>query len=141
MEQKSKLQLIGELMADLIAEFGGSWTFVLGFATILICWVGYNVLSLHPFDPYPFIFLNLILSTIAAFQAPIIMMSQNRQSEKDRLLLNEDYRLGQETVQQLKEMNKQLRELVRLLEEDGNPGGGGGNAKVLRPFEEKNLEE
>lgn len=143
MDQKSKVKIIGELLADLIAEFGGSWTFVLGFSAILLFWISYNLLSLRPFDPYPFIFLNLILSTLAAFQAPIIMMSQNRQSEKDRLLLNEDYRIGQETVKQLKDMNRQLKELVRLLEEDNGPNGsgGGGNAKVLRPFDEKNLED
>lgn len=141
MDQKSKLKLIGELLADIIAEFGGSWTFIIGFCVILVTWALYNLLSVSPFDPYPFIFLNLILSTLAAFQAPIIMMSQNRQNEKDRKLLNEDYRLGLETVQQLKDMNRQLRELVRLLEEDSDPSGGGGNAKILRPFDEKNLED
>jgi uncharacterized membrane protein len=81
-------------LADKVAAIGGSWAFIGGFSAILVLWIGLNV-GLKPFhlsfDPYPFIFLNLILSTVAALQAPVIMMSQNRQATKDRLNAEHDY--------------------------------------------------
>jgi uncharacterized membrane protein len=83
-----------ERMADQVASVGGSWTFIFGFAATLVVWVSTNLiltLSDRAFDPYPFIFLNLILSMIAAVQAPIIMMSQNRQAAKDRAAAEHDY--------------------------------------------------
>jgi uncharacterized membrane protein len=83
-------------LADRVAEVGGSWGFIFGFAAFLLTWIGLNVLLLGPFwhrafDPYPFIFLNLILSMLAAIQAPVIMMSQNRAAIKDRLAAEHDY--------------------------------------------------
>ena len=82
-------------MADRVAAIGGSWTFIFGFFAVLIVWVGLNVVLLKPvhleFDPYPFIFLNLVLSMVAAIQAPVIMMSQNRQAKKDRAAAEHDY--------------------------------------------------
>ncbi|WP_269714128.1 DUF1003 domain-containing protein [Caulobacter sp. NIBR2454] len=81
-------------LADRVAAVGGSWGFIGGFAAALILWVGINLLLRpwgHAFDPYPFIFLNLILSTVAAIQAPIIMMSQNRQAARDRAAAEHDY--------------------------------------------------
>ncbi|MDG2523575.1 DUF1003 domain-containing protein [Caulobacter segnis] len=81
-------------LADKVAAIGGSWGFIFGFAAALILWMGANLLLKplgHAFDPYPFIFLNLILSTLAAIQAPIIMMSQNRQAERDRVAAEHDY--------------------------------------------------
>ena len=81
----------GQRLADSMAAFGGSWTFLIGFAAALAIWVGFNLLSLSAPDPYPFIFLNLLLSMLAAVQAPIIMMSQNRQAAKDRLVTSHDY--------------------------------------------------
>ena len=85
----------GERLADKVALFGGSWTFILAFAVALILWAGVNTFILHrPFDPYPFIFLNLLLSMLAAIQAPVIMMSQNRQSVKDRLDAAHDYEVN-----------------------------------------------
>ena len=86
----------GQRMADRVASFGGSWTFVLIFCGILLTWIATNVflLARHPFDPYPFILLNLFLSMIAAMQAPIIMMSQNRQAVKDRLDASHDYEVN-----------------------------------------------
>lgn len=86
----------GERLADRVAEFGGSWSFIIVFAAILIVWVALNsaVLAASAFDPYPYIFLNLLLSMIAAIQAPIIMMSQNRQSAKDRLATKHDYEIN-----------------------------------------------
>jgi len=82
----------GERIADRVAEFGGSWTFIGLFALVLVAWVVSNSLWLrHPFDPYPYIFLNLMLSMLAAIQAPVIMMSQNRHAAKDRADAENDY--------------------------------------------------
>jgi uncharacterized membrane protein len=89
---------LGARAADAVASFGGSWTFILLFATVLVVWVGLNVLLLARwnavFDPYPFILLNLFLSMLAAVQAPIILMSQNRQAQKDRLHAEHDYEVN-----------------------------------------------
>jgi uncharacterized membrane protein len=86
----------GGRMADRMAEFGGSWRFVLLFMGLLTLWVVVNSLAVlwRPIDPYPFIFLNLILSCVAALQAPIIMMSQNRQEKRDRLRADQDYKVN-----------------------------------------------
>jgi uncharacterized membrane protein len=82
----------GERIADKVAKFGGSWTFIGLFAFVLVAWVVANSLWLrHPFDVYPFVFLNLLLSMLAAVQAPVIMMSQNRQAAKDRADAENDY--------------------------------------------------
>jgi uncharacterized membrane protein len=93
-DQKEKLEAretieekltYGQRLADKIAQFGGSWTFLIIFGLALLSWMALNILQLiKPWDPYPFILLNLCLSTVAAVQAPIIMMSQNRQTERDR---------------------------------------------------------
>ena len=89
---------LGQRAADAVANFGGSWTFISLFAAVLVLWVGLNsfVLAQHgkAFDPYPYILLNLFLSMLAAIQAPIILMSQNRQSEKDRLHAEHDYEVN-----------------------------------------------
>ncbi|MDO6963172.1 DUF1003 domain-containing protein [Rhizobium alvei] len=87
---------VGERLADSIARVGGSWAFIIGFLTFLAFWVISNTLLLTAdrFDPYPFIFLNLVLSMLAAIQAPIIMMSQNRQSERDRFMAAKDYEVN-----------------------------------------------
>ena len=86
----------GERLADAIARVGGSWTFILGFLGFLVLWAGLNVwlLAGHAFDPYPFVFLNLILSMLAAVQAPVIMMSQNRQAAHDRADATHDYEVN-----------------------------------------------
>ena len=133
----------GERLADRVARFGGSWTFILLFCAVLATWVVLNVAMLaHPFDPYPFIFLNLLLSMLAAVQAPVIMMSQNRQATKDRLDAAHDYAvnlkaemeimalhdkldaLRSEQLQLLiQQQNDQLQLVRRLLERlDGTPG-------------------
>ncbi|MES2517322.1 MAG: DUF1003 domain-containing protein [Bacteroidota bacterium] len=93
LEQQSTF---GERIADKIAEFGGSWKFILMFLGVLISWIIINVFFFHEhgFDPYPFILLNLVLSCLAAFQAPVIMMSQNRQSFKDRERANHAYQVN-----------------------------------------------
>ncbi|MDB5523236.1 MAG: hypothetical protein JWM58_999 [Rhizobium sp.] len=86
----------GQKLADSIARVGGSWSFIIAFGCFLFVWVGINTIVLfsHAFDPYPFIFLNLILSMLAAIQAPIIMMSQNRQTERDRFMAAKDYEVN-----------------------------------------------
>jgi uncharacterized membrane protein len=88
----------GDRIADRVAQFGGSWTFILLFVALLIAWVVLNGLlmigRLKAFDPYPFVFLNLILSTVAALQAPIILMSQNRQANRDRVAAGLDYEVN-----------------------------------------------
>ncbi|KAK0351431.1 hypothetical protein LTR94_024977, partial [Friedmanniomyces endolithicus] len=88
-------QTFGERLADRVAAFGGSWTFLIAFGLFLMVWTGANLLlGRDGFDPYPFIFLNLMLSMVAAAQAPIIMMSQNRQAQKDRLDAGNDYQVN-----------------------------------------------
>jgi uncharacterized membrane protein len=86
----------GDRLADHVAAIGGSWGFIIGFAVFLAAWAALNVVVLvdRAFDPYPFIFLNLLLSMLAALQAPIIMMSQNRQAAKDRLAAALDYEVN-----------------------------------------------
>jgi len=87
---------LGERLADRVAEFGGSWTFIVIFGLILVAWVLLNswILVGSAFDPFPFVFLNLILSMLAAIQAPVIMMSQNRYAAKDRLAAAHDYEVN-----------------------------------------------
>jgi uncharacterized membrane protein len=86
----------GQRLADQVAEFGGSWTFIILFGFFLLVWalVNSTLLMVHPVDPFPYIFLNLILSMIAALQAPVIMMSQNRQAARDRLAAANDYEVN-----------------------------------------------
>ena len=93
---KDTAPTLGERWADKVAEFGGSWTFIILFMIMMIVWIGLNswVLFFQPFDPYPYIFLNLVLYCIAALQAPIIMMSQNRQEAKDRIRAEKDYHIN-----------------------------------------------
>jgi len=90
-EFKEQLTL-GEGISDKVAEFGGSWKFILSFMVVLLSWITFNSLAflIKPIDPFPFILLNLILSCIAALQAPVIMMSQNRQEAKDRMRSKQD---------------------------------------------------
>lgn len=110
----------GQRLADKVAEFGGSWTFIMLFALVLVAWVVANTVALA-FDPYPFIFLNLVLSMLAAVQAPIIMMSQNRQAARDRLDAAHDYEVNLKAeieIMALHEKFDQLRsnELKALIE-------------------------
>ncbi len=92
----SRAQSRGDRLADALARVGGSWNFIIGFIVFLAIWVIANavLLSTHAFDPYPFIFLNLVLSMVAAVQAPVIMMSQNRQAERDRIDASHDYEVN-----------------------------------------------
>ncbi|HWU61238.1 MAG TPA: DUF1003 domain-containing protein [Ensifer sp.] len=102
----------GQRLADRVAEFGGSWTFILLFAAVLALWLGSNVLAAsHAFDPYPFIFLNLILSMLAAVQAPVIMMSQNRHAVKDRIDAAHDYEVNLKAEIEIMALHDKLDEM------------------------------
>ncbi len=122
----SEQMTYGQRMADRVASFGGSWTFISIFAAVMVVWVGLNSFVLvtlrKAFDPYPYILLNLVLSMLAAIQAPIILMSQNRQAAKDRLSAEHDYEVNlkseleimtlHEKLDSLRE--KQWRELIAM---------------------------
>ena len=109
---------VGERMADKVAEFGGSWTFIMLFACFLLSWALINtvVLLKNAFDPYPYIFLNLLLSMLAAIQAPIIMMSQNRQSKRDRLDAEIDHEVNVRSELTLYHLNKQIHRIEDKLD-------------------------
>lgn len=103
----------GDKMSDSFAKFAGSWTFIISFTIVLISWIVINVMFLkHPFDPFPFILLNLVLSCIAAIQAPIIMMSQNRQEEKDRLRSQNDYKVNLKSELIIEDLHKKIDQLI-----------------------------
>jgi uncharacterized membrane protein len=104
----------GQRIADKIATFGGSWTFILTFFFLLLCWISINVvvLSSEPFDPYPFILLNLILSCLAAIQAPVIMMSQNRKEAKDRVRNEHDYKINLKAELEIRLLHEKLDHLM-----------------------------
>ncbi len=108
MKHKKENLTIGQRTADKIATFGGSWTFIISFFTILAVWIAFNVYALHNkgFDPYPFILLNLILSCLASIQAPIIMMSQNRQEEKDRERAEWDLKINEKAESEIRVISK-----------------------------------
>ena len=100
----------GQKVSDKVAQFGGSWRFIILFAVVLTLWIIYNVLAVgnYQFDPYPFILMNLILSTIAALQAPIIMMSQNRTEEKDRMRGENDYLINLKAEIQIRSLQQKM---------------------------------
>jgi uncharacterized membrane protein len=103
---------VGQRVADSVAAFGGSWTFIIVFGAVLVAWVIANTaLLLRPFDPYPYILLNLFLSMIAALQAPVIMMSQNRQAAKDRLDAALDYEVNLKAELEVAGLHVKLDEL------------------------------
>ena len=100
----------GGRVADRVASFGGSWTFIMIFGAVLLLWIVVNSLILmqRPFDPYPFILLNLVLSCLAAIQAPVILMSQNRQEAKDRLRAEHDYRVNLKAELEIRHVNAKI---------------------------------
>ncbi|MEN9610279.1 MAG: hypothetical protein RLZZ628_1093 [Bacteroidota bacterium] len=102
----------GQRLSDKIALFGGSWTFIISFFLFLMCWMLINSVVKNGFDTYPFIFLNLILSCLAAIQAPIIMMSQNRQSEKDRLHAYSDYKTNLKSEVEIRMLHEKIDHLM-----------------------------
>ena len=98
----------GARVADKVASFGGSWTFLGFFAAFMLGWMFLNTTTDHPADPYPFILLNLVLSCLAAAQAPVIMMSQNRQHERDRFDARQDYEVNLRAELQIAELHQKL---------------------------------
>ena len=114
MKHKKENLTFGQKAADKIAKFGGSWTFIISFFIILASWIAFNVYALNNkgFDPYPFILLNLILSCLASIQAPIIMMSQNRQEEKDRERAEWDLKINEKAEAEIREISKKLTILM-----------------------------
>jgi uncharacterized membrane protein len=113
-----KKMTFGQRLADKVAMFGGSWTFIIIFAAILLAWVLLNTLLLarrgETFDPYPYILLNLFLSMLAAIQAPIILMSQNRQSVKDRLDAAHDYEVNLKAELEILSLHEKIDELREM---------------------------
>jgi len=110
----------GQKIADKVASFGGSWTFILMFSAFLVIWTGINMwwFKNQGFDPYPFILLNLILSCIAAMQAPIIMMSQNRQEEKDRIRAQNDYMINLKSEVEIRMLHEKIDHLILHQQEE-----------------------
>jgi uncharacterized membrane protein len=106
---------LGERLSDRIAAFGGSWAFIASFLLVLGVWIATNAIALarhrHAFDPYPFILLNLVLSTIAALQAPVILMAQNRQAAKDRLDAAHDYQVNLKAEIEIRTLHEKLDRL------------------------------
>ncbi len=107
----------GQKAADKIAEFGGSWTFIGFFALFLILWMGFNswYALKQPFDPYPFILLNLTLSCLAAIQAPIILMTQNRQTERDRVDAKYDHQINRKAEREIQDIQRDLASIRRMM--------------------------
>jgi uncharacterized membrane protein len=113
-KQFEKKLTFGERLSDHIAEFGGSWKFLITFGTVLLIWIAINgvLLVTHAFDPYPFILLNLILSCLAAVQAPIIMMSQNRAEARDRLRAENDYKVNLKAELEIRHLHEKIDHLL-----------------------------
>jgi uncharacterized membrane protein len=114
-KQFEKKLTFGERLSDHIAEFGGSWKFLITFGAVLLIWIAINgvILVTHAFDPYPFILLNLILSCLAAVQAPIIMMSQNRAEARDRLRAENDYKVNLKAELEIRHLHEKIDHLLR----------------------------
>ncbi len=115
-KQEEAKMTFGDKVADRVSEIAGSWGFIFGFSLFLVCWVIINTVILtqsEAFDPYPFILLNLFLSCIAALQAPIIMMSQNRQAEKDSLRNQNDYRTDLKSEIILEELHDKMEIIIK----------------------------
>ena len=116
----------GDRLADRVAAIGGSWGFIIAFGVVLFAWIVINSellkgLGLHPFDGYPYIFLNLMLSMLAAIQAPVIMMSQNRQSAKDRIAARHDYEVNLRTQLEIIRLQRRFDRLLAHLAEKPRP--------------------
>ncbi len=111
----------GEKIADAVAKFGGSWTFIITFCFVMACWITLNSVWLfnvlfgrEPVDPFPFILLNLALSTLAALQGPVIMMSQNRQATKDRYTADQDFQVNVKAEHAIQQLHRKIDELRAL---------------------------
>ena len=114
-DEKDENRNFGQIVADKVASFGGSWTFIISFFIFIIIWIVANVVLLlnKGFDPYPFILLNLILSCLAALQAPVIMMSQNRLEEKDRERAKKDYLINLKSELEIRMLDQKIDNLIQ----------------------------
>jgi uncharacterized membrane protein len=110
---------MGQRIADHVAAFGGSWTFIILFSVVIGVWITLNSIALlkHTFDPYPYILLNLVLSTLAAVQAPVIMMSQNRQAAKDRIKSDLDFEVNRKAELEVAELHRKLDRMYDRVQE------------------------
>jgi uncharacterized membrane protein len=108
-----KSSTFGQRLADRVAEVGGSWGFIIAFGTFIFVWVAVNsiLLAAYPFDPYPYIFLNLTLSMLAAVQAPVILMSQNRAALRDRLMATHDYEVNLKAEIEIAALHEKLDQI------------------------------
>ncbi len=116
--EEQEMITLGERVADRVASFGGSWTFIGIFGFVLVVWMAVNawLLAGHPFDPYPFILLNLVLSCLAAIQAPVIMMSQNRQASKDRLKADLDYEINLKAELEVAQLHSKIDRMYESMQ-------------------------
>jgi uncharacterized membrane protein len=114
LDQDEVTETFGQRLADKVASFGGSWVFIIVFFALLATWIAINagLLLSKPFDPYPFILMNLILSCLAAIQAPVIMMSQNRQEGKDRLRSEHDYQVNLKAELEIRILHEKMDRLI-----------------------------
>src|SRR6267143_3646992 len=114
-KQFEKKLTFGEKLSDTIAMFGGSWTFIIFFSVLLLLWIVVNsfALATRAFDPYPYILMNLVLSALAALQAPIIMMSQNRSEARDRLRGENDYKINLKAELEIRHLHEKIDHLLR----------------------------
>jgi len=131
-EEAARHASYGDRLADKVAAVGGSWGFIIAFGVVLVGWMLINsrileALGIHPFDAYPYIFLNLMLSMLAAIQAPVIMMSQNRQSAKDRIAARHDYEVNLRTQLEIIRLQRRFDRLLAKLDESGRA-----NSPLLR---------
>lgn len=110
---KEENRTIGEKVSDKLAEVAGSWTFIIIFVLFLIFWIVLNVIAMQAVDPYPFILLNLVLSCISAIQAPIIMMSQNREAKKEKIKSNNEYKTTLKNELILEELHRKIDEILK----------------------------
>ena len=112
--KKREKYTVGQRAADSIAKFAGSWAFIFSFSAVLVLWMILNILlAVKAFDPYPFILLNLVLSCVAAIQAPLIMMSQNRQEEKDRRRAENDYKVNLKTEIMIEDLYDKINLILK----------------------------
>lgn len=119
-EEEVETRTFGQYVADKVADFGGSWRFIILFGVFILLWILANIYILlnKGFDPYPFILLNLILSCLAALQAPVIMMSQNRQEEKDRERARKDYIINLKSELEIRMLHEKLDNLIKHQQEE-----------------------
>jgi uncharacterized membrane protein len=107
---------IGQIAADNLTNWAGSWVFIISFLSFLLLWMLTNIYAwINSWDPYPFILLNLVLSTIAAIQAPIILMSQNREAQRDRIRAEYDYRVNVKAEKEIEQIQKQLERIEKKI--------------------------